>query len=81
MGNLTSGTSVKGSEIAYFPFAFRLILSDDPIDRRGPIEHFADQGPDDEAEVWLPTVAGHVATKFPGDYRSRAQVDREAGRG
>ena len=47
-------------------------------ERRGAIEHFAQSGPDEEREVWLYTMAGHITTKFPGDYRSRERVDREA---
>lgn len=79
---LATRAPFAASEIAHFPFAVRLILSDgDRLPRLGPIEHFADYGPNEQADVWLTTVSGHVATKFPGDYRSPAQVEREASSG
>ena len=76
--NLAAGTTEVASEVAHYPFALRLILSDGGSERHGAIEHFARFGPDEEREVWLYTIAGHVSTKFPGDYRSPERVEREA---
>jgi len=76
--NVASGTSDVASEIAHFPFALRLLFGDVNSLRMGPIEHFADFELDQKGEVWLYTEVGDVTTKFPGDYRSRERVDREA---
>lgn len=76
--NTWTGRPEVASEIAHFPFGLRLIFGDVHSERRGAIEHFARLGLDEEREVWLHTVAGHVVTKFPGDYRSRERVDAEA---
>jgi hypothetical protein len=37
----------------------------------------AQLGPDEEREVCF-ALSGTSVTKFPGDYRSRGRVDREA---
>jgi hypothetical protein len=79
--NLGTGTTEIASEVAHCPFALRLIMGEVRSERRGAIEHFAQFGPDEEREVWLYTMAGHITTKFPGDYRSRARVEREAASG
>lgn len=78
MADLRSGQSLYSSEVAFFPFAVRLVVDDGPVPRVCPIEHFVDYGPDERARVTLTTVAGHIATKFPGDYRSRSRVEKEA---
>ena len=78
MVDLSNGAAEFSSEIAHFPFALRLIVGGEHRTRRGALEQFAQFGPDDEGEAWLYTIAGHVVTKFPGDYRSRERADREA---
>jgi hypothetical protein len=78
MVDLSKGATEIASEVAHFPFALRLILGSTHGTRRGALEPLAQLGPDEEREVWLHTIAGHVVTKFPGDYRSRERVDREA---
>lgn len=78
MTDLSKGSTEIASEVAHFPFALRLILGSARGTRRGALEPFAQFGPNEEREVWLHTIAGHVVTKFPGDYRSRERVDREA---
>lgn len=80
VADLQSGTTQIASEVAHAPFAFRLLLGGVKSQRHGAIEHLARYGYNDEAEVWLHTIAGHVATKYPGDYRSLERVDRDAGR-
>ncbi|MBK7583790.1 MAG: hypothetical protein IPI67_26800 [Myxococcales bacterium] len=81
IANLNNGRTELASEVAHYPFALQMILGDPPRLRRGAIEHFADFATDETREVWLYTVAGHVETKFPGDYRSAERVRREAGEG
>jgi hypothetical protein len=76
--DLSTGAMEAASEIAHFPFAVRMIVGRAHGRRRGALEWFAQFAPDDEREVWLCTIAGHIVTKFPGDYRSRERVDREA---
>lgn len=80
VADLERGTTQIASEVAHTPFAFRLLLGGVKSERHGAIEHLARFGYDERAEVWLHTIAGHVATKYPGDYRSIERVDREAGR-
>jgi hypothetical protein len=79
--NAETGRVEVASEVAHSPFALRLIFGDSEGLRRGPIEHFAQYGPDEVRERWLHTVAGHLETKFPGDYRNRERVDWEAAQG
>lgn len=76
--DVTTGRTDIASEVAHVPFAVRLLLGEQRGERRGAIEQFARYGFDDEREVWLYTVAGHISTKFPDDYRSRERVEREA---
>jgi hypothetical protein len=76
--NISKGAIETASEIAHIPFGLRLILGSKPSERSGPIERFANYSFNEFKEVWVETSAGHVATKFPGDYRSRAQVDSDS---
>ena len=78
MSDLSTGATEIASEVAHFPFSLRLILGSAHGTRRGALEPFAQLGIDEEREVWLYTIAGHVTTKYPGDYRSPERVDREA---
>lgn len=78
MGDVSNGATEIASEVAHLPFALRLIHGSAVGTRRGALEPFAQLGPDDEREVWLYTIAGHVSTKFPGDYGNPERVDREA---
>lgn len=78
--DLTSGATQVRSEIAHFPFAQQLVFDDVARPTRpGPIEWFTNFGPDEHARVSIRTVVGHVATKFPFDYRSaeRVAADRD----
>jgi hypothetical protein len=45
--------------------------------RRGAVEGFAHLAHNAKRDVLLYTTAGHVATKHPGDYRSREDVERD----
>jgi hypothetical protein len=76
--SVASGSAVVASEIAHYPFALRLLFVETHAKRHGAIEHFAQYGYDESREIWLYAIAGHVTTKYPGDYRSRERVDREA---
>jgi hypothetical protein len=76
--NLETRRSVVFSEVAHPPFAFQLV-----VDARDPyrvcsIDSFANYGADERAEVGVWTCAGHVVSKFPGDYRSRAAIEDDA---
>jgi hypothetical protein len=64
--NLQSGRTEIASEVAHCPFALRLVMDDGLAERRGAIEHFAQFGPDEERDVWIYTMVGHIVTKFPG---------------
>lgn len=76
--DVTTGRAEVASEVAHPPLALRLILAPARDARRGALEQFARFGYDDRRDVVLYTVAGHIITKFPGDYRSHATVLREA---
>lgn len=76
--NLGTGQLEVATEIAHYPFAVRLTIGSCSPEPRGAIEHLAQYSFDDQREIWLYATAGHVATKYPGDYRSRDRVDREA---
>jgi hypothetical protein len=65
--------------MAHYPFAIRLVVGGGRRPRAGALESFAQLGVDERREVWLHTMAGYVATKYPGDYRSPTQVQRDAG--
>jgi hypothetical protein len=79
-GNLLDGTVTAMSEVAHAPFAHSLVLQGKADERAVSIESLAQCGFDDEAEVTLKTLAGHVHTKYPADYRSSAEVARDANR-
>jgi len=81
---LNTGSS-KGhifSETAFPPFGFVLTLgSPAPDDRLADITYFADNfGYDDERTLWLRLPVLPIYTHFPGDYRHREKVLRDAGR-
>jgi hypothetical protein len=81
---LDTGSS-KGhifSETTFPPFGFVLALgSPAPDDRLTDITYFADNfGYDDERTLWLRLSVLPVYTHFPGDYRPREKVLRDAGR-
>lgn len=76
--DFATGQTEVATEIAHYPFALRMIIGDVRAPRRGAFEHFADFGLDDQRDVWLCTIAGEIATKYPGDYRNRERVEREA---
>lgn len=74
----TNGSVKTFSEIAHFPFALQLIFGEVDRQRHGPIEGFVQYGLDERAEVWIDTITGSIATKYPDDYRSESQVHEEA---
>ncbi len=76
--NVATGKLEVATEIAHYPFAVRLTLGGDPAEQRGAIEQFAQYNFDEQREIWLYTIAGHVSTKFPGDYRSRERATSDA---
>ncbi len=78
MVDTTTGRTTVASEVAHYPFAVRLVHGEVAGPRRGVVEPLSRYGYDEQREVWLYTVAGWVTTKYPGDYRSRERVEREA---
>jgi hypothetical protein len=55
--------------------------SSSPDERLTDITYFADKyGYDDERVLWLPLPVFPVYTYFPGDYRNREKVLKDAGR-
>jgi hypothetical protein len=78
VGDLDRGTTIIASEVAHFPFAFRLFYSEVPIVRLCAIEHFGLFRADQRVSIDVLTVAGDIATKYPGDYRCRSRVDADA---
>lgn len=76
--DVATGRMEVASEVAYFPFGLLLFFDQERCERPGAIEWMANCGFYDEREVWVRTYAGYVATKYPGDYRSRQKVDSHA---
>jgi hypothetical protein len=76
--NTETGGAEIASEVAHYPFGLRLIHGEVRAARKGAIEQLAHLGYDERTETWLYTTAGDITTKFPGDYRSRERVERDA---
>lgn len=72
--DIASGTTELVSEVAYPPFALRLISNSEPKDRLGSIAHFGNYGFNDHTDLSLRVVVGEGHTPYPGDYRSKDQV-------
>lgn len=70
------------SEITFPPFGFVLIFNcAAPDDRLTDISHFADDfGYEDERTVWIRLPVLPVYTFYPGDYRNRDKVLKDAGK-
>jgi hypothetical protein len=62
------------SEVAYPPFALRLISNSGPAGRLGSISHFSNYGFGNRADLSLTVVVGEGHTPYPGDYRTKEQV-------
>jgi len=69
------------SEVAFPPFGIIMAFDSPPPEtafgRINPLRQF---GPDDVADVRLELLIGEGHTPFPGDYRTRDEVERQAGR-
>ena len=76
--DIASGSAELLSEVAYPPFALRLIPNSGPAGRFGSISHFSNYGFEDRAELSLEVVVGEGHTPFPGDYRTKDQVLADA---
>jgi hypothetical protein len=66
------------SEVAYPPFALRLISNSGPAGRLGSISHFSNYGFGNRADLSLTVVVGEGHTPYPGDYRTKEQVLSDA---
>jgi hypothetical protein len=67
------------SEIAHVPFAFALVLNQNPDATLSRISHFANYTYCERTDVSLSMFLGDGYTPFPLDYRSKEQVEIEAG--
>jgi len=79
--DLYRGTTRVMSEVAFPPFGIIMAFDSPPPEtafgRINPLRQF---GPDDVADVRLELLIGEGHTPFPGDYRTRDEVERQAGR-
>lgn len=64
------------AEVAYPPFEYLLVINGAEPDRAGEITDWANAA-DEPTEVQMTLPIGFCHTAFPGDLRSRAQVDRD----
>jgi hypothetical protein len=71
---IASGMTELVSEVAYPPFALRLISNSGPNDRIGSIAHFRNYGFNDRTDLSLRVIVGEGHTPYPGDYRSKDRV-------
>jgi hypothetical protein len=69
------------TEFAHMPFAVRMTLKADFVDPLGRISHFAQYGFDEKCGIRIALPVGDIASPFPGDYRSEAQVKRDIASG
>jgi hypothetical protein len=77
--NLASQQAAYVSEIAHPPFAYLFTLDTPPgYVPLGDITDFANAS-DTQGDVELDMVVGFGHTPYPGDYRSKAAVESEAG--
>ncbi len=76
--DIASGSTELVSEIAYPPFALRLISNSGPAGRMGSISYFSNYSFRDRADLSLTVVVGEGHTPYPGDYRTREQVLADA---
>ena len=74
------GAAELVSEVAYPPFALRLISNCGPADRLGSISHFTNYAFGDRADLSLAVGVGAGNTPYPGDYRSKERVLADAGK-
>jgi hypothetical protein len=81
MLHIGTGAMHVMSELTYPPFGYLLVFDNAaPDDRLFEISHFAryDYGQFEVMELRLPVLPTH--TSFPGDYRSKEQIFRDAAR-
>lgn len=78
--NLQTHTVGLFSEVAFPPFGVLFVLASSPEDRFGRITEFRHCDLDETRDVQLDLLIGEAHTPYPGDYRTRAQVEREANR-
>lgn len=76
VGVFEYGDAKLVSEVAHFPFA--LLMTFDapaPDDTVGRVTHFGTYGLDEIRDVRVRLRAGEIQTPFPGDYRTKEQVE------
>ncbi len=80
MLRLKSHQMILPSEINYPPFGYVMTInSDPPDDRLAEISHFATYRYDEQVEVEVRMNVLPVETQFPGDYRTKDEIYRDAG--
>jgi hypothetical protein len=77
LDTVTGEVEVLG-EVAFPPYGLLLTIGADRRQRFGRINALTQFGIDEVADVRLDLRIGEVVTPFPGDYRPREQVEREA---
>jgi hypothetical protein len=78
--DLYSGTTRVMSEVAFPPFSILMTFDSPPPETAfGRINAFRQFDPDEVVDVRLELLIGEGHTPFPGDYRTRAEVERQAG--
>lgn len=64
------------SEIAFRPFGYLMTFDSLPIDRHlQDITHFAESNPKQSRQMHLSLPIREINTPFPGDFRSREEID------
>ena len=79
--DLYTGATRIVSEVAFPPFSIVMAFDSPPPEAPlGRINGLRLVDPDDVVDVRLRLVIGEGHTPFPGDYRTRDEVEREAGK-
>lgn len=75
-----TGLAVLG-EVAFPPLAFVMTFEMPPRDIPGRITGFASHLPNQKADVLIPVILAEGHTIYPEDYRSKAELERQAREG
>lgn len=75
--NIFTGRIKITSEVAHPPFALLLTIDSPPHEDTGRISHFGQFGYHEKGDVSVLLVTGEGHTPYPGDYRTKAQVERD----
>jgi hypothetical protein len=70
-----SGNSYGITEVAFPPFGHSMRIGEITPEPLGRITEFATVGYDDRRKVVLRVLVGEVFSPYPGDYRSKAEIE------